>query len=111
MESPGQSFNDQAQAYAAFRPTYPTLLYEKIQSYAGPQAEHNLAIDIACGSGQAAVELAKRYHKVGPSRFACVPTADSLRMPSSERRTETINWAQDILQVFLYMCTSVQTEI
>ncbi len=53
----------QAQAYAAFRPSYPADLYEHIYRFADLKC-YDLAVDIATGSGQAASVLAKRFKKV-----------------------------------------------
>lgn len=51
----------QAAHYANHRPTYPQQLYENILDVAaGPR---NLAVDIACGSGQATVALAGKENR------------------------------------------------
>ena len=53
----------QAADYAQFRPSYPDSLYESIYEFAGP-SQLGVALDIATGSGQAAVQIAKRYDRV-----------------------------------------------
>lgn len=50
-------------AYSAFRPTYPADLYEHIYKFADLQ-RYDLAVDIATGSGQAAIVLAMQFQKV-----------------------------------------------
>lgn len=66
----GALFTDQAALYAAFRPNYPPELFELIYRAGGgdgaaPAAScHELAVDVATGSGQVAVELCKVYARV-----------------------------------------------
>eukprot|EP00004_Rigifila_ramosa_P004633 TRINITY_DN15114_c0_g1_i1.p2 TRINITY_DN15114_c0_g1~~TRINITY_DN15114_c0_g1_i1.p2 ORF type:complete len:309 (+),score=75.33 TRINITY_DN15114_c0_g1_i1:58-927(+) len=50
--------------YAAFRPTYPAALFEAVSAYVGPHAPRDLAVDVACGNGQATVPLAGMYKSV-----------------------------------------------
>lgn len=52
-----------AARYAAVRGTYPPILFQKILDFARFQAREH-ALDVATGSGQAAVELAKTFNKV-----------------------------------------------
>lgn len=61
MSSTHALFNDQAQAYALARPTYPEQLFDWLSDQT--QA-HELAIDCATGSGQAIAPLAQRYQRV-----------------------------------------------
>ena len=58
----GHLFKNQAAAYAAFRPSYPADLYNRIYKFADLKS-HDLAVDIAAGSGQAAKVLAERFQK------------------------------------------------
>lgn len=61
-------FARQAAAYKLFRPTYPPALYTAILRYAAAQgnAGRDVAADVACGSGQASVDLAKLFkHTIG----------------------------------------------
>ena len=55
-----QLFDKQADSYAKFRPTYPPALFEAILDFhrAGRAPTCNLAVDIATGSGQAAMGMA-----------------------------------------------------
>lgn len=57
-------FDAQAAQYAEYRPSYPPELYEKLLKFCDFQSQPELALDIATGSGQAAVELAKVFSKV-----------------------------------------------
>lgn len=57
----GDHFSQQAAAYSVYRPTYPIELFHYLASLT---ADKNLAWDCACGSGQAAIVLAKYYDVV-----------------------------------------------
>lgn len=46
-----------------FRPRYPQQVYDIILSHLGPD-QRNLAVDVATGSGQAAVQLAEYFKQV-----------------------------------------------
>lgn len=70
-------FKHQAATYAAFRPKYPLEFYQKIYDFAGihqSSVEHRLAVDVGCGSGQVAIELAKTFNQV----IACDPSEEQL---------------------------------
>jgi Methyltransferase domain len=54
-------FSKQARSYAAFRPTYPDELFDWIAEQC---VEKKLAWDVATGSGQAAVALARQFSLV-----------------------------------------------
>jgi len=54
--------NFKATDYNSFRPTYPTQLFEAINNY--HTGDHDLVIDIGCGSGQASYPLTKYFKKV-----------------------------------------------
>jgi len=54
-------FSTQSSQYASFRPTYPVALFDYLMAQV-PVRE--AAWDCACGSGQATVELASRFHRV-----------------------------------------------
>lgn len=54
-------FDQQAEQYAAFRPTYPKSLYRHINQLT---QTHDLAIDAATGNGQAAQHLAAHFDRV-----------------------------------------------
>lgn len=60
--SPGASFEDlfsaQASAYARYRPRYPEALYDFLTSRC---AGHDIALDCATGSGQAAIAETSRF--------------------------------------------------
>lgn len=54
-------FSSASDRYAAYRPDYPTALYDWL---AGLCAAHDLAWDCATGNGQAAVGLAQHFRRV-----------------------------------------------
>eukprot|EP00887_Chlorella_sp_A99_P007595 scaffold28.g7595.t1 len=64
--SRGALFQEQAQGYAAFRPTYPPSLLNRVYAFAATDgaARRCLAVDVACGTGQVAVSLAADYERV-----------------------------------------------
>lgn len=63
----------QAEVYAQFRPAYPPELYSEVYSFAN-LLSCETALDVATGSGQAAVELAKTFKKV----YAIDPSKEQL---------------------------------
>ncbi|XP_059175897.1 putative methyltransferase DDB_G0268948 [Physella acuta] len=52
--------------YAAYRPQYPQEIYDKIMAYhsENPSNERQLAVDVACGTGQGTLPLTKYFKKV-----------------------------------------------
>ncbi|KDD73914.1 hypothetical protein H632_c1735p0 [Helicosporidium sp. ATCC 50920] len=58
----GHLFEDQAAAYASYRPTYPDSMYDAIYSRMGPG--RTLALDVGCGTGQATTRLANDFQQV-----------------------------------------------
>lgn len=54
-------FSAVASEYADFRPRYPEALFDWLTTQA---LGHELAWDCGCGSGQASIELAKRFNRV-----------------------------------------------
>ncbi len=54
-------FSIQAKDYAKYRPTYPHELFDYL---AGITLNKDLAWDVGCGNGQAAIELAKNFKRV-----------------------------------------------
>ena len=75
MSSYSGLFDNQAASYAEFRPVYPSELYDKLYDYYGVDRPKDLALDIATGSGQAALEISKQFTKVGhttlPGPISC----------------------------------------
>jgi SAM-dependent methyltransferase len=57
---------EQAAFYSRFRPTYPPRLFERVYAYAAAHGTgaRDCAADVACGTGQAASELAKAFTRV-----------------------------------------------
>lgn len=63
----GALFAKQSKEYALHRPTYPLSLYDAIDKFARRDPGHHrpdLALDLACGSGQASIALADRCEAV-----------------------------------------------
>ncbi|XGC82122.1 class I SAM-dependent methyltransferase [Bdellovibrio bacteriovorus] len=54
-------FSDKSKDYKNFRPTYPSQLFDYL---AGLVDEHDFAIDIGTGNGQAATELTRHFNKI-----------------------------------------------
>lgn len=54
-------FSTQAADYAQYRPTYPPALFDWLS---GLSDQHDLALDVACGSGQAAAALVGHFRQV-----------------------------------------------
>ncbi|KAF6264472.1 S-adenosyl-L-methionine-dependent methyltransferase [Scenedesmus sp. NREL 46B-D3] len=52
-----------AERYSQFRPQYPQQVYDIILEHLGPE-QRKLAVDVATGSGQAAVQLAAFFQQV-----------------------------------------------
>lgn len=68
-------FDSCAAAYAAYRPHYPAELYERTYHFCGFQGKPQTALDIATGSGQAAVELAKKFVEARVLQLLCLTCA------------------------------------
>ena len=67
-------FDDNAALYAdpKIRLHYPPELYERVYAFAGPEA--GTALDVACGTGQCARQLALRYKQARHPRPICPET-------------------------------------
>jgi len=72
-------FSQTAEAYAAFRPSYPPELADFLASIA---PRHDLAWDCGCGSGQLAVPLAEHFARV----VATDASAEQLRHAAPHSR-------------------------
>ena len=77
-------FDSCAAAYAAYRPHYPAKLYERIYDFCDFQGKPQTAQDIATGSGQAAVELAKKFVKACVLQLLCLTCAAAV--PESQTK-------------------------
>lgn len=83
-------FADQAQAYAAYRPTYPRALFEYVASLAPGRG---LAIDCGTGNGQAAAAIAEFFDRV----IAIDPSEQQLKLaPPHPRISYAIGRAEKI---------------
>ncbi|KAF2074832.1 hypothetical protein CYY_003858 [Polysphondylium violaceum] len=58
----GDMFGANSQQYRAFRPQYPEELYEILEQHL--DEKRDLALDVGCGSGQAAIKLSTLFKKV-----------------------------------------------
>ncbi|XP_012934863.1 putative methyltransferase DDB_G0268948 [Aplysia californica] len=60
------SFKDTSDLYIKYRPTYPERLYEKVIKFCqeSETCTWELAVDVACGSGQSTLPLAKLFKQV-----------------------------------------------
>ena len=85
-------FSGQSQAYRRYRPEYPPELFDWLAAVA-PARE--LAIDVATGSGQAAVALATRFGRV----IASEPSAAQLAEAPPHLRVEYRREAAESLSV------------
>lgn len=72
-----------ASAYADFRPRYPAGLFDWLAALAPNRA---LAWDCACGSGQAAVDLADRFDRVVATDASAKQLHDAVPHPRVEYR-------------------------
>ena len=82
-------YDDSAALYAdpKIRLHYPPELYERVYAFAGPAVE--AALDVACGTGQCAYQLAKRYKKARHFQFhshfgihaMCLPELSARKPP------------------------------
>ena len=78
-------FSGQSQAYRRYRPEYPPELFDWLAAVA-PARE--LAVDVATGSGQAAVALAARFGRVIASEPSAAQLAEARPHPRIEYRRE-----------------------
>lgn len=76
-------FSGVASAYAEFRPTYPHALFDWLASL--PEARA-LAWDCACGSGQAALGLARQFTRIIATDASAAQIAAALPHPAVEYR-------------------------
>jgi SAM-dependent methyltransferase len=78
-------FSGQSQAYRRYRPEYPLELFDWLAAIA-PARE--LAVDVATGSGQAAVALAARFRRVIATDPSTAQLAEAPAHPRVEYRCE-----------------------
>ena len=53
-----------SQQYALHRPSYPEAVFNRIIGYCSETSDKELALDVACGSGQSTKPLTKWYKEV-----------------------------------------------
>ena len=96
--------DDLSTKYYLNRPTYPASLYETILSYLtndvgdahlqGPRL--NLAVDVACGSGQATGPLAKHFTKVIGCDLSQTQIHEAVRQNKSDNIEYRVAPAEDL---------------
>lgn len=74
-------FSGHAAEYARFRPSYPPELFAWL---ADVSPEHDLAVDLGTGNGQAAVSLAEHFERV----IGIEPSAEQLAHASAHPRVQ-----------------------
>ena len=79
-------FSGQSQAYRRYRPGYPPALFEWL---AASVPGHELAVDVATGSGQAAVALAAHFRRVIATEPSAAQLDEAPAHPRVEYRRET----------------------
>ncbi|KAF2070665.1 hypothetical protein CYY_008010 [Polysphondylium violaceum] len=62
FKSLGDKFGKQSDSYRSFRPTYPDELFDVLKDHL--DEKRDLALDVGCGNGQAAVKIATFFKKV-----------------------------------------------
>ncbi|KAL0484620.1 hypothetical protein AKO1_003439 [Acrasis kona] len=99
FKNPGQ-----VEAYAKYRPQYPTEIFDSIKKYHNKNDDTTVA-DVACGSGQATIELAKHFKNVigiEPSRpqLDNAPKQDNIKyVHASAEATSLSDSSVDIVTV------------
>lgn len=83
MQSFSDHFSQQATLYAAYRPGYPTTLFEWLAQQA---RAHDLVWDCGTGNGQAAVVLARYFRKVIATDASAAQIAAAQLAPNVEYR-------------------------
>ena len=81
-EANARIFGASASCYAAARPRYPAALFDWIAELAPARS---LAWDVGCGSGQATVDLARRFNSV-------IASDESAEQISLAPRIKGVNW-------------------
>lgn len=85
MSGGASLFDRQAASYAEFRPSYPKELYEIIFKFCDFSEKPEQALDVATGSGQAAVVLAEYFQRVSRTEYYKVIHACTKYWPSDLR--------------------------
>lgn len=83
MTGAADHFSRVADAYASFRPRYPSALFAYL---AGLTPRHELAWDCGAGSGQATLDLAAHFHRVIATDMSAEQIGAAPRHPSVEYR-------------------------
>ncbi|KAK2024485.1 methyltransferase domain-containing protein [Colletotrichum zoysiae] len=79
-----------AAGYAAFRPSYPASLFKMVLAYHKPSSADGTALDLGCGPGVVARELAPHFGRV----LGVDPSAGMVRQASESTRDPKITFRQ-----------------
>ena len=79
------NFSAQAEAYANFRPHYPTEMYAFIY---GQLSCYDRALDIATGNGQVAKELAAKFSQVYATDISAKQLSEAPQLPNIQYKQE-----------------------
>ncbi|EFQ32127.1 methyltransferase domain-containing protein [Colletotrichum graminicola] len=79
-----------AAGYAAFRPSYPASLFKMLLAYHKPSSANGTALDLGCGHGVIARELAPHFGRV----MAVDPSAGMVKQASESTRDPKITFRQ-----------------
>lgn len=71
-------FSGVAAGYAAYRPSYPSALAERLAAMCG---RHELAVDVGCGTGQLSVSLGEHFARVEASDASAEQVAKATPHP------------------------------
>ncbi|OHX00421.1 methyltransferase domain-containing protein [Colletotrichum incanum] len=79
-----------AAGYAAFRPSYPASLFRTVLAYHNPSSTNGTALDLGCGHGLIARELAPHFGRV----IAIDPSAGMVKQASDSTQDPKITFRQ-----------------
>ncbi|EGG23255.1 hypothetical protein DFA_05387 [Cavenderia fasciculata] len=95
--------------YRSFRPSYPIELYDIIKEYTKEQPK-KLAFDVACGNGQATVQIAEFFDKVIGFEPSDGQFKNCIQAPNVEYRVspaEDIDWKENESVDLITVATAV----
>lgn len=92
MSDVAQLFGARADAYASFRPAYPDALFDWLAAHSPGR---RLALDIACGNGQASLPLLRHFERVlacdaSAAQLAQTPPAAGLHLLAADARRQPL---------------------
>jgi SAM-dependent methyltransferase len=72
-------FSQDSTGYAAFRPTYPSEIFERLYELRKP---HQAALDVGTGNGQLARELARKFQRVEATDISAQQLREAFQIPN-----------------------------